>query len=300
MRTVLITGARGFTGRYLIPALLARQFQVVGLVEGASQADDEIACDLTDAHATEKAVAAVSPDAVIHLAALSYVGSDNAQEYYRVNVVGTENLLTAVAKLEASPAKILIASSANVYGTPAVSVIDETLCPAPVNHYANSKLAMEHVVRTWFERLPIVVTRPFNYTGPGQDERFVIPKIVGHFRRGLPAIELGNLDVSRDFSDVNDVVAAYVALLESDAHSEIVNICSGTSISLRDVLSRMSALAGYEIEVKLNPELVRENEIHRLVGSNAKLKRLVGFVPSTPFAETLQRMFLDDSTPAMH
>ncbi len=296
MKTILITGAHGFTGRYLVRALRARQLRVVGLVEDAVGSADEVACDLTDPQATERAIHQVRPDAVVHLAAVSFVGHGDAEQFYRVNVLGTQNLLAALATLNASPGKVLLASSANVYGTPSVPVIGEDLCPAPVNHYANSKLAMEHMARTWFDRLPIVITRPFNYTGPGQDERFVIPKIVGHFRRRLPIIELGNIEVSRDFSDVNDVVAAYVALLESDARSEIVNVCSGTSVSLREAVAQMGVLAGYEIEVRINPEFVRQHDIPRLAGSNAKLKRLIGFAPSTPFADTLQRMFQDDSS----
>jgi nucleoside-diphosphate-sugar epimerase len=114
---------------------------------------------------------------------------------------------------------------------------------------------------------------------------------VQHFRDRTPFIELGNLNVFRDFSDVDDVVAAYVALLESDVHSEIVNICSGQGIALLDVIRTMNQFAGYQIEVRVNPEFVRENEVPRLVGSNAKLRALVKLSDPRPFAETLQRMF---------
>jgi nucleoside-diphosphate-sugar epimerase len=287
MLTVLLTGAGGFTGRYLWRALEGRGYKVVPL-----QFEGPNPCDLTDLLATERAVRAARPDAVVHLAALSFVGHDNAEEFYRVNVFGTLNLLQALAGLDSLPRRILIASSANVYGTPDIEVLDESICPAPVNHYANSKLAMEHMVRSsWFNRLPIVITRPFNYTGPGQAKHFVIPKIVQHFRDGASFIELGNLNVFRDFSDVDDVVAAYLALLESDVHSEIVNICSGQGIALLDVIGTMNGLAGYEIEVRVNPEFVRENEVPRLVGSNAKLHSLVKLSPPRPFAETLKRMY---------
>jgi nucleoside-diphosphate-sugar epimerase len=150
---------------------------------------------------------------------------------------------------------------------------------------------MEHMASTWFDRLPIVITRAFNYTGPGQSEQFLIPKIVAHFRRRARFVELGNVEVSRDFSDVEDVVAAYVLLLESGVRSEIVNVCSGRAIALREVLSTMSSLAGYEIGVRVNPDFVRENEIQRLAGDNTKLKRLINFAPSRPFLETLTRMY---------
>lgn len=287
MQTVLLTGAAGFTGRYLREALEARGYRVVPLqFEGPSPSD------LTDIGATESAVRNAQPDAVVHLAALSFVGHEHPEEFYRVNVFGTLNLLQALGSLDRPPRCVLIASSGNVYGTPDIEVLDESVCPAPVNHYANSKLAMENMVRAnWFNRLPIVVTRPFNYTGPGQAKNFLIPKIVQHFRDRAPFIELGNLHVFRDFSDVDDVVAAYMALLEGGVQSEIVNICSGRGIALLDVIRTMNQLAGYEIEVRVNPEFVRENEVPRLVGSDAKLRSLVNLPAPRPFAETLKRMY---------
>lgn len=291
MKTVLFTGSGGFTGRYMRNALEAAGYRVIGLDAVPSDSGEGIVCDLTDPAAMRAAVAGIRPDAVLHLAAISHVGHTNILDFYRVNVLGTLNLLEALAQLDSPPKKIVIASSANVYGTPPLEVLDENVCPSPVNHYANSKLAMEHMVRTWFERLPILMTRPFNYTGPGQSEAFLIPKIVGHFRRREKSIELGNLDVSRDFSDVEDVVGAYVALLQSDAHSESVNICSGRAIALRDVLKDMAEIAGYKIDVRVNQEFVRENEIRRLTGSNEKLRRLTGFTPSVPFRETLEKMY---------
>ncbi len=189
------------------------------------------------------------------------------------------------------PSRILVASSANVYGNISGRELNEDICPAPVNHYAASKLAMEHMVRTWFDRLPIIVTRPFNYTGPGQDEKFVVPKIVNHYRRRANSIQLGDVRVERDFSDVEDVVEAYVRLLESDVRSEVVNICSGKSISVAAIIAEMNRIAGYEIKVELQQDLLRKNEINRLVGDNRKLKTLIGFAPATPIGETLRRMY---------
>jgi nucleoside-diphosphate-sugar epimerase len=193
--------------------------------------------------------------------------------------------------LKRTPKRVIVASSANVYGTPKAEVLDESLCPAPVNHYAASKLAMEHMVRTWFEKLPILITRPFNYTGPGQAEHFLVPKIVKHFRERAPYIELGNLQVSRDYSDVEDVVSTYLALLKSDARSEVVNICSGRAIALLDIVEMMNDIAGYRIEVRVSPEFVRQNEVPRLIGSRARLESLVEIAPPRPFVETLRRMY---------
>jgi GDP-6-deoxy-D-talose 4-dehydrogenase len=293
-KTALLTGAAGFTGRYMNAALRQRGYEVVGLESSGSSS-----CDLTNAEETLRAVHAAKPDVVVHLAAVSFVGHGNAEDFYRVNVFGTLNLLDALSQLDTPPRRVLIASSANVYGTPPIEVLDETACPQPVNHYGNSKLVMEHMVRTWFDRLPIVITRPFNYTGPGQADHFLIPKIVRHFRQRAPVIELGNLHVSRDFSDIEDVIAAYIALLDSDVRSEIVNLCSGRGIALLDVIHTMNQLAGYEIEVRVNPEFVRANEVSRLVGSNAKLRTLVQLPEPRPFSETLRRMYEAPRSPGV-
>jgi nucleoside-diphosphate-sugar epimerase len=111
---------------------------------------------------------------------------------YDINFFGTLNILDALVELGQRPAKIVLASSANVYGNPPVEVIDESVCPMPVNHYAISKLAMEFMARTYFDRLNILITRPFNYTGVGQGDNFLIPKIVRHYQEGKTEIELGN------------------------------------------------------------------------------------------------------------
>lgn len=290
MPTALVTGASGFTGRYVVKALQVKGFHVVGWGSDSAGANESCACDLTDPAAVKAAVSHAKPDWVVHLAALSYVGHADQEAFYRTNVFGTLHLLSALAELKSPPARVLVASSANVYGTPGKESIDESVCPAPVNHYACSKLAMEHMVANYFDRLPIVITRPFNYTGPGQDARFLIPKIVKHFARGEPVIELGNIDVSRDFTDVRDLVDAYLALLESESHSERVNIGSGSATPLRYLVETMNELAGYEIEVRVNPDFVRPNEIPRLQGDNRRLRTLTPWQPRIPLRETLADM----------
>jgi GDP-6-deoxy-D-talose 4-dehydrogenase len=276
---ILLTGADGFTGIYFTQAALHNQHEIIPLK-----------AFLNDIDALNAEIATIKPDAVVHLAAISFVGHADNEAFYKVNVVGTDNLLKAIYAVNTNT-RVLIAGSANIYGNPNVSVITEELPPAPVNHYAASKLAMEFMVKTWFDKLPIVITRPFNYTGVGQHENFLIPKIVNHFKRSEKTIELGNLDVSRDFSDVRDVVKAYVKLIESPVKSEVVNICSGKAIALKQIISEMNAIAGYDIDVQVNPAFVRANEIFSLCGNNQKLQRLIGFVPHTPLTDTLAEMY---------
>ena len=291
MNKVLLTGIDGFTGKYVAQELETKGYQVIGLVY-KNAAENQVACDLTDKAAVLKCLEQVKPDYVIHLAALSFVGHADEKAFYDVNVFGALNLLESAKELGLVLKKVIFASSANVYGNPVgVEKIDESVAPAPVNHYAMSKLAMEHMTKLWFEQFPLVITRPFNYTGPGQAEQFLIPKIVSHFKQKSPDIELGNIDVYRDFSDVRDISKAYVSLLESDIRSEVVNLCSGNGFSLSSIIEKMEQIAGYKINIKVNPAFVRVNEIKVLGGDNSKLVSLTGFKPTITINETLLDMF---------
>jgi nucleoside-diphosphate-sugar epimerase len=236
-------------------------------------------------------VAEVRPEVVAHLAAISFVAHGDAEAIYRVNIVGSRNVLESLAALDPPPSAVLLASSANVYGNAPVEMIDESVPPAPANDYAVSKLAMEYLARLWMDRLPIVITRPFNYTGVGQAPSFLLPKIVSHFQAGAREIELGNLDVARDFSDVRTVAIVYRRLLEVAPVGEVLNVCSGVAYSLSDVLRMMAEIAGYEIAVKVNPAFVRTADVKRLVGIGAKLTSHIGDVPRIPLRETLRWMF---------
>lgn len=291
----LLTGCHGFTGRYVAAELVAAGYDVIGLAhDGDPPSEGVLRANLLDRAAVERAVAEAQADAVVHLAAISFVAHGDADEIYRTNIVGTRNLLGALAGADTKPGAVVLASSANIYGNAAALPITEDTPPAPANDYAVSKLAMEAMARLWMERLPITLVRPFNYTGVGQNENFLIPKIVAHFRRRERTIELGNTDVSRDFSDVRDIARAYAGIVARAPAGEAVNLCSGKAHSLDDVLATMAGIAGYEIEVRVNPAFVRDNEVKRLVGSNAHLRELVGAVPSIPLGETLRWMYESD------
>lgn len=283
-----MTGRTGFTGNYVAAELEAAGYEVVGLSDHPDTGDTgSITVNLLDREAVRAAVAAVQPDVVLHLAAISFVAHGDVSEIYRVNVVGTRNLLEALAQAAHKPQLVVLASSANIYGNAEVEPITEDTPPAPANDYAVSKLAMEYMARLWMDRLPISITRPFNYTGVGQSEQFLIPKIVSHFRRGKRLIELGNTDVIRDFGDVRDVARAYRAIVEKRPVGKTFNICSGVGHSLGEVLAMMADIAGYRIEKQINPAFVRANEVHRLVGSRAMLCREVSLDSPKTLRETL-------------
>ena len=172
--------------------------------------------------------------------------------------------------------------------------MDEQTPPVPANDYAVSKLAMEYMAKTWLPKLPITLVRPFNYTGVGQTENFLLPKIVSHFRRKADVIKLGNLDVWRDFSDVRAVVQAYRKLIEKGPVGETFNVASGKTHSLREVLALCTELSGHEPEVQVNPAFVRANEVKTLCGDATKLRECIGEWDTPELKDTL-RWMLDGS-----
>nr|WP_255522424.1 GDP-mannose 4,6-dehydratase [Rugamonas sp. CCM 8940] len=292
-RRALVTGLAGFTGRYMAAELAAAGYRVFGTTTpGHAPGADCYAVDLCDRAAVAAMVAEVRPDVVAHLAGIAFVGHADVEQIYRVNVVGTRNLLEALAAQPQRPSAVLLASSANIYGNTEVEVIDEEVRAAPANDYAVSKLAMEYMARLWQDKLPLIVTRPFNYTGVGQHDNFLLPKIVAHFRRGAADIELGNLNVARDFSDVRMVAASYRRLLAAAPAGQTFNICSGRAYSLGQALDMMGEIAGYRINVHVNPAFVRANEVARLVGDKRRLEAAVGAFEAPPLADTLRWMYL--------
>lgn len=296
MPTVLLTGSEGFTGAYVAGALLARGYELVGLSHKSVDHNRYrvLVADLRDQRSVADALAGMQVDAVIHLAAIPFVAHDDVDEMYGVNIAGTRNLLASLTALPSLPKSVVLASSANIYGNAEDYPISEETPPAPANDYAVSKLAMEYMAGLWSAQLPITVVRPFNYTGVGQSPQFLIPKIVDHFKRKASVIELGNLDVARDFQDVRSVAECYCRLLELDEASaglRTVNFCSGTTTSLAEVVTMMAEISGHRLEVRVNPTFVRANEVKMLGGTNQRLRSLLGEVPSVPFIDTLRWMY---------
>lgn len=277
---VLVTGLDGFTGRHVQRVLQDEGHEVVGLK-----------ADLTESEAVKQDVLSLQPDAAIHLAAISFVGHGDANAIYQVNLIGTRNLLVALSQQTKKLQCVLLASSANVYGNTIEGIIDESVLPAPINDYAVSKLAMEFMAKLWMDKLPIIITRPFNYTGVGHDVNFVIPKLVTHFARRAESVELGNLDVEREFNDVRTVSKVYVSLLKHGQSGEIYNVCSGRPVTLRSVIETLKRVTGHDLQIKINPAFMRVNEVHRLCGSPVKLESAIGKLEHQPLDATLSWMY---------
>ncbi|GAA4005802.1 NAD-dependent epimerase/dehydratase family protein [Sphingomonas humi] len=296
-KRALITGIFGFTGRRLARTLHSEGIEVHGLGrENDGTASDDLpatihVADLRDIGQIRAAFDAARPDYVIHLAGIAHVAHGDLEEMYLANIVGTRNLLEGAAGSASSVEHVIVASSANVYGNHDLPILDEDTPLRPANDYGVSKVSAELVAATYTSRVPLTVVRPFNYTGVGQARSFLIPKIVAHFRERAQTIELGNIDVARDFSDVRDVCQIYRRLLgRAEAVGTTVNICSGRPITLREVLDHCSDLTGQQVEIRVNPAFVRANEVRSLAGSTDRLLSIIGPFDRIPFRETLRWM----------
>ena len=292
--SVLIIGIDSFTGKHLKLYLEKYDFFVYGTTISSSEVDTIFQCDITKKDEIKIVLHNVRPEYIFNLAAISFVGNENKELFYKVNVITVENILESILEIEEyKPKKTILVSSATIYGNQDSNLLNESMTPNPVNHYGVSKLAMEQIAKTFFDKLDVVITRPFNYTGVGQAENFLIPKIVSHYKDEKESIELGNMEVFREFNDIEYVCEVYKKLLELDIKSVIVNIASNRTIALTDVIKNMNEIAGYEINIKINPAFVRENEIVKLSGSPDKLFDLVGEIKQKDFIDTLKDMYND-------
>jgi len=297
-KRVLITGLQGFTGHYMALELEQHGYEIWGLGDTPSAHPRTVVANLLDLAALKDAVVKAQPNYVIHLAGIAFVGHGQPKAFYDVNLVGSRNLLEALEPVADQLECVLLASSANVYGNLQEGLLSEAKPVEPANDYSVSKLAMEYMAKLWLPKLPVVLARPFNYTGVGQSDSFLIPKIVSHFVRKQAMIELGNMDVWREFNDVRDIVYAYRNLLEAKPIGQIINVCSSNLVSLRDALAMASELTGHAIEARVNQQFVRANEVLKLGGDSSLLKKFVPDWNPHPLRETLAWMLQAAATKA--
>jgi len=288
---VLVTGSEGFTGRYVCDEFTSAGWEVWGAgVQPKPDNPRYLNINLLEPETLELIGERAKPHVVVHLAASAFVAETDPTAFYNVNLLGTRHLLEALSTAPVPPRCTILASSANVYGNSTLEVLDETADTHPANDYAVSKLAMEYLAKTYMTRLGIVMTRPFNYTGVGQEPRYLIPKIVNHFKARAAHIELGNTDVARDFSDVRDVARAYRALAEAQPLGETFNLCSGEATALETCIRMAAEITGHDMEVMVNPDFVRANEVKTLRGSSEKLDHATGRERRHSIRDTLEWM----------
>ena len=292
MKRLLVTGLNGFVG-----TTIARMVGADPEFAGWTIAEVPDSFQILDFAATADLVSQASPDAVIHLAAQSNVPAalKDPDRTLRVNVLGTLNLLQAL-KHAGFRGRMVFAGTGDVYGAVADDAlpVDERLLPQPRNPYAVSKLAAEALCRQWSitEGMHIVLARPFNHIGPGQSDDFVVSgfsKQIAAIRAGRQAAELsvGDIDVTRDFSDVRDVVSAYFALLDAGSRGEVYNICSGRERSVRSILDTLIKISGVEVAIKVDSSRLRRSEQRRMCGSPLKIGNATGWQVSTPIEKSL-------------
>lgn len=287
----LVTGARGFVGRWLAAHLRDVGDDVVAV-------DHEV--DVTDATAVRDAVRNAAPQAIYHLAAFTHVGRswEEPAEALRVNAQGTLCVLEAARACRPMPT-VLLTSSAEVYGVPAALPVGEDAPLAPVSPYAASKVAAEYlgVQEHLAHGLPVVRARPFNHVGPGQSAGFVVAalasRIVEAQRSGADVVAVGNLSARRDLTDVRDVVRAYRLLVERGEPGQVYNVCSGRDVSVADVAKRLLALAGASMRLEVDPALVRPVDVPVVRGDPGRLQAATGWRPELDLDHTLRDVLAD-------
>lgn len=306
---VLVTGVGGFVGPVVAAELIARGHDVHGLVRRsvsprlADLAVELHRGDLLEPGQIDEVIAGVSPDAIVHLAGMSFMPAAEADPHaaYRTNLDATLALLGAL-RARSPKARLLFVSSSTVYGAPApdeLPVVEETPL-RPENVYGASKAAAELAALQWRRAygLDVVVARPFNHIGPGQDPSFVCAALARQIARMElgrqdPVLRVGNVDPVRDFSDVRDIAAGYAALLEGGSSGAVYNLCSGEGASIAEVIALLRTHARIPLSVRSDPARRRQTEAPRIVGSAARAARETGWKPRITLSDALATV-LDD------
>ena len=303
---ILVTGAAGFVGGYLCEALLRRPTppEIVRLTSSVDRKDGHIAVDLLDRAAVDEVVATHKPEIVVHLAAQSSTsrGALDSGDTWAVNVSGSLNLAAAVGR-HCPHSTVLFASSSEVYGASFLrGPVSESSIALPLTAYARSKYAAEGVLDAMLPAsCRVIVARPFNHSGPGQQVTFVLPSFAAQIAEieaggGPPELRVGNIDVVRDFMDVRDVVAAYISLIE---HAEalpsrfLCNIASGTVRSLRDLIETLQGLSRTAFGIVVDPARTRPVDIPVARSDSGLLRLATDWQPKIPVEQLLETLLED-------
>lgn len=306
MPRLLLTGANGFVGKILISRLQDAGFHVITLSGNSPTANrltnEHLTCDIRDAKALAQVVAQAKPEYIVHLAAISNVPASFRDPLltWQTNVMGSMNLLEAI-RLQAPNAFVLFPSSSEVYGAAFKSAkrVDEQTRCEPLNPYAASKVAAESAFREYFRQgMKGVIARPFNHIGAQQSADFVTASFARQIAlieagKQTPVLKVGNLDAIRDFLDVQDVCSAYIELLKlagKPNHPVCLNIASGHSRKIHEVLDLLLSMSSANIEVELDPKRLRPSDIPVAIGNSELLKKTTGWQPQIPLQQTLREL----------
>jgi GDP-4-dehydro-6-deoxy-D-mannose reductase len=296
---VLITGGTGFVGTHLIELLKSKNYSITVFGSGeryrSAPGVEYHELDIRNRKGIRSLVRQVNPNQIFHLAGISAIDASRKDPRltYEVNVFGAYNVFEA-AMSQASPPRILNVSTSQVYA-PALGMLSEDSAIGPDNPYAVSKTMAELLVMQYRGTSPggIVTTRSFNHTGPGQPPNFVVSSIAKQFaeiQSGTrpPRLTVGNIAVRRDFTDVRDVIQAYCALIEKGRTGEVYNVCSGTAISIAEIIKMFEMIVGIKTELEIDPKRVRSNEVQQICGDNKKIQAETGWKRVIPLQRTLE------------
>jgi len=297
--SIVVTGASGFVGARITAQLRSHYGNDAVVACDRTESPDSIRLDMNDAESVRSLIKAKRPSVVIHLAAVSSVPAafDDPRSTWRTNVMGTQELILAIS-CYAPACHLLYVSSAEVYGRSAFSgrPVDEATLLQPANPYAASKAAADIMVQEAAGRgLKATIVRPFNHTGPGQSDDFVVPAFcrqIARIEKGLqdPVLHVGELRDERDFLDVDDVVALYstiVARGDSLQPGLVLNASSGRSTRIADILDWLLGQARIPIQVEIDTAKLRATRVPRIVGDATKAHATVGWMPLKPLEQTL-------------
>lgn len=293
---IFVTGADGFVGKYVLDALRGQHTVTATTLHDGGVALDAanhvITLDITDVAATQAAIQKANPAWIIHLAGFSSVAAsfkDPALTHH-INVDGTKSVLEAARSLPVKP-RVLVVGSSDEYGIVGPKPIVEETLLAPKSPYGESKVVAEQLALRDYADIAIC-TRSFPHTGPGQQPTFVTADFANQIAKiesgqQEPVIKVGNLTAARDISDVRDVVRAYLLLLEKGDLGEVYNVCSGSAVTISDLISQLLALSSVPIRVEQDPAKVRPVDLPVLVGDNRKLKEATNYQPQISLGQTL-------------
>jgi GDP-4-dehydro-6-deoxy-D-mannose reductase len=300
---ILITGVGGFAGRHLAALCAEQGHEVAGVGRGERPADlpglsSYEQLDLADAAATRAAIARLAPERVVHLAAEASVARswEAPGEVISNNVTTSLNLLEAL-RLEAPQAVVLLACSGEEYGRPQSLPVDESHPLAPRNPYAASKAMVDVLAGSYAEShaMRVLRARAFNHAGPGQSDTYVVAQFARQIAEaeaaqptdGRMVMLTGNTSVRRDFCDVRDVVRGYLLAVDH-AEPGVFNVCSGRATAVSDILSGLAAHSPLEVECRVDPARLRDNEVMEIRGSHERLTDVTGWTPEIDLSETLR------------
>ena len=293
-KKILITGASGFIGKYILKKIKDNKLDFLAIdtqkVPDVSSEKQKVV-SLLDKENLNEVIKWYKPDVIVHLAAIALVTHKNTGEIYNVNVQGTENLLESAQNYCDKNTRVILASTAGVYGNQNVDKYGESLSYNPANHYSYSKMITEYISKQYKDNLDIVIIRPFNIIGVGQSEKFLVPKLVEHFADRKEKLSVGNISSFRDYVDVEYCAEVIMELISrKKLDFDILNICSGIPTNGEMIIQLLQEITDFKPEIEISSDFVRKNEVWRMIGDTTRLWEFMNGKKSQSVKDILVKM----------